>query len=181
MKIILIVIVSLIAVFVLLYAYYGGFKRLDIKITEQGGETVVYENITGDYRQSGVIADKIYYSLLNEHKIPTYKGYGKYFDDPKKVEKEKLRSEAGDIIEKDDLDKLLLIEGKYEIKVLPKQKYIITEFPYKGKISVLISIMKVYPALGKYAEQNNLGDGAVIEICDVPNKKLMYRREIAEF
>jgi hypothetical protein len=32
------------------------------------------KKIVGDYKQSGVIMDKIYYSLLNEDRIETYIG-----------------------------------------------------------------------------------------------------------
>lgn len=179
MKITLIIILAIIALLIIGYTYYGGFKKINISIAEQGGETVVFEAITGDYRQSGVVMDKIYYALLNNDNIETFKGYGKYFDDPKKVEKAKLRSEAGCIIEPDDFELFSSITGGYDTKVLPTQKYIVTDFPYKGKMSVMFSIMKVYPALVKYAKTNGISnDGAVIEICDVPNGKIMYRKEM---
>jgi len=180
MKILLIAIVCILIICVVVYAYYGGFKRLKIEIVEQGGEFVIYDTIVGDYRQSGIVMDKIYYSLLNDFKIETYKGYGKYFDNPKKVEKSKLRSEAGCIIESKDINKAKA-SNIYKSKNLPVQRYIISEFPYKGKLSVLFSIMRVYPALSKFATINGFNDdGAIIEIYDIPNKKIFYRKEIVE-
>lgn len=179
MKIIIIVFIGLIVIGLVLYAYFGGFKQLDIKIKEEGGETVVYEPIIGDYKQSGAVMDKIYYALLNDHKMETFKGFGLYFDNPQKVEKEKLRSEAGAIIEEKDLEKINGINHSFQIKVLDKKKYITTEFPYKGKMSVMFSIMKVYPALNKYAKENGYNvDGAVMEIYDIPNDRMLYRKEI---
>ncbi len=179
MKIGLVIIICILTICLIVYSYYGGFKRLNIQIAEQGGETVVYESIVGDYRQSGVVMDKIYYSLLNDNQIETFKGFGKYFDNPKKVEKSKLRSEAGCILSPKDTDKLLKTTGDFEIKNLPIQKYIVTEFPYKGKLSVLFSIMKVYPALSQYAKNNGFNeDGSIIEIYDIPNKTIFYRKEI---
>ena len=68
--------------------------------------TKLLRSLTGDYRQSGELMDKIYYSLLNDYKIETYKGYGKYFDNPKKTEKSNLRSEAGCVVETADLGKI---------------------------------------------------------------------------
>ena len=181
MKIILIVVGCLIILCILIYLYFGGFKRLNIQIEEQGGETVVYDEIRGDYRQSGAVMDKIYYSLKEKDKIETFKGFGFYYDNPKKVEINKLRSEAGCIIESPDLDKLLNLSGNFKSKVLPKKKYIITEFPYKGKISVMFSIMKVYPSMSKFAEERDLdSDGAVTEIYDIPNGKILYRKEIVK-
>lgn len=180
MKILIVAIVSILIICVAMYAYFGGFKRMRIQIARQGGESVVYDTIIGDYRQSGIVMDKIYYSLLNDYNIETFKGYGKYFDNPQKVEKSKLRSEAGCIIEPKDVNNAKAT-GIYKSKILPEQKYIISEFPYKGKLSVLFSIMKVYPALNKFAAINGYDEnGAIIEIYDIPNKKILYRKKIIE-
>ncbi|MCD4747084.1 MAG: hypothetical protein K8R58_12375 [Bacteroidales bacterium] len=179
MKIILIVLAILIIALTVFYAYYGGFKKIQISISKSGGEVLIYEKIQGDYKQSGVIMDKIYNSLLKEDKIETYKGFGVYYDNPRKVEKSKLRSEAGCILEKTDIDKLPILEKKYTIRTFPRKEYIITEFPFKGKISVFFSIMKVYPALNKFANKNGYNEESlVMEIYDVPNKKILYRKEI---
>jgi hypothetical protein len=181
MKILLIVIVSALIVCIVAYAYYGGFRSLKIQIAEQGGEFVVYDTIIGDYRQSGVIMDKVYYALLNDYKIETYKGFGKYYDNPKKVEKSKLRSESGCIIEPKDVE-TAKASGLFKTQVLPKQRYIVAEFPYKGKMSVIFSLMKVYPALSKFCTMNGFNEeGAIIEIYDIPHKKVFYRKEIANF
>jgi effector-binding domain-containing protein len=95
------------------------------------------------------------------------------------VNKEDLRSEAGCIIEDRDEEKLGPVKEKFETKKLPVQKYMIAEFPYKGKGSVIISIMKVYPALVKFArEHGHNTDAPVMEIYDVPNKKIYYRKEL---
>ena len=179
MKVVLIVLITIISTLIIFYAYYGGFKKINITISKSGGETLIYEKIKGDYRQTGVIMDKLYYSLLNEDSIKTFKGFGVYYDNPQKVEKSELRSEAGCVIEKKDFDKLPILENKYTIRTYPEKEYITTEFPYKGKMSVIFSIMKVYPALRKYAKQNGYDEeSSVMEMYDVPNKKIFYRKEI---
>ncbi len=181
MKIVVLVLFCLVLAGFIVYACYGGLKKLKIEIAEQGGETVVYEAITGDYRQSGVVMDKVYYALLNNLKIETYKGYGKYLDNPKKVEKSKLRSEAGCIIDNGDISNPVLVTCGFKIKILPVQRYIVTEFPYIGKMSVLFSITRVYPALARFAVKQGFdADGAVTEIYNVPEKKIFYRKEIIE-
>lgn len=163
------------------YAYYGGFIKPKISVITSGGETLIYEKIEGDYNQSGVVMDKIYYSLLNEDQIETYKGFGIYYDNPQKVAVNKLRSEAGCILEAKDLAKLPELHKKYAIRTFPTVKYLVTEFPYQNKMSVFFSIMKVYPALNKFALENGFSeDSAVMEIYDVPNKKIIYRKAIEE-
>lgn len=179
MKTLIIVILSIVALVLIIYSYFGGFKKITTEISRQGGETVVYEEITGDYKQSGTVMDKVYYSLRDTDNIDTYKGFGIYYDNPQTTEKLKLRSEAGCIIEPDDVNKVSAISGNFKVKVLPEKEYLIAEFPYKGKMSVMFGIMKVYPAMNKYAEKNNLpAEGPVTEIYDVPNKKIIYRKEI---
>ncbi|MFW6222251.1 MAG: hypothetical protein ACOC3T_01430, partial [Bacteroidota bacterium] len=59
--------------------------------------------------------------------------------------------------------------------------YIVAEFPFKGKLSIIFGIMKVYPSIEKFVKKKGYSnDGAVMEIYDVPNKKILYRKEIIE-
>jgi len=181
MKIALIIFAVLTLAFVVFYAYYGGFIKPKVFIMEAGGEVLVYEEIKGDYKQSGAIMDKIYHSLLNENKIESHKGFGIYYDNPQKIEKSKLRSEAGCILERKDIEKLSVFEIKYATRTFPQKKYITTEFPYKGKISIIFSIMRVYPVLKEFAKENGYAeDSAVMEIYDIPNNKILYRKVIIE-
>jgi len=181
MKFVLIALVILILLILLLIAYFGGFKKLDITVKETGGEILVFDSIKGNYKNSAAVMDKIYYSLLNNEKITTYKGFGIYYDNPKKVEEAKLRCDAGCVLEEKDTSKAEMLKQKYSLKTFPVKKYIVTEFPHKGNISVIFSIMKVYPALAEYARSNGWYDDApVMEIYDVPNGKIIYRKEIIQ-
>lgn len=180
-KIAIILLGILIFAGVAFYGYYGGFTTPQISVITAGGETLIYEKIEGDYKQSGVLMDKIYYSLLNEDQIETYKGFGIYYDNPQKVAVNELRSEAGCILEEKDLDKLPELQKKYPIRSFPSTKYLVTEFPYKNNFSVLFSLIKVYPALNRFALENGFSeDSAVMEIYDIPNHKIIYRKAIVE-
>ena len=125
--------------------------------------------------------DKIYHSLLNDEKIVTYKGFGIYYDNPQKVEKAKLRSDIGCILEDKDSLKIAELSTKYNIKTCTQGKYIVAEFPYKAQISIIIGIMRVYPALAKHIQKNGYNENSpIMEIYDIPNKKIVYRMEIEE-
>lgn len=181
MKVILIAALILIALGVIVYAYYGGFYKVKFQVAEQGGETLIYEEMVGDYQQSPVVMDRIYSSLLNNEKIETFKGFGIYYDNPQKVEKSKLRSEVGCILEDRDISKINDLKQKYKIKTYPKGQYIIAEFPYKGKLSVVVGVMKVYPEMNKFIKEKGYSEqGAVMEIYDTPSKKIVYRKEIVK-
>ncbi len=176
-QIIIIVVALLIAIIIGFAAYWGAFKSIRFSVVEQGGETLVYEEMKGDYRQSGVVMDRVYYSLLNDYKIETFKGFGIYFDNPQKVETSKLRSELGCILEESDINRVSELEGNFKIKTFSKGKCIVAEFPYKGKLSVMFGIMKVYPALNKFVKNNGYNqEGAIMEIYDTPGKKIIYRK-----
>jgi DNA gyrase inhibitor GyrI len=176
-QIIIIVVAVLIAIIIGFAAYWGAFKSIQFSVVEQGGETLVYEEMKGDYRQSGVVMDRVYYSLLNDYKIETFKGFGIYFDNPQNVETSKLRSELGCILEESDIHRLNELEGNFKIKTFSKGKYIVAEFPFKGKLSVMFGIMKVYPALNKFVKNNGYNqEGAIMEIYDTPGKKIIYRK-----
>lgn len=159
------------------YVYYGGFHPIKIKAETTGGETIVYKKVRGDYKQTSSATNEVYDYLLTTLKIQTYKGIGIFYDNPKNVKKEELRSEAGCIIEPSDMNKLEAAPCKYEIKQLPQSRSIVVEFPYKGSLSVLIGLVRVHPKLEKYIRTNHLPDAPIVEIYDVPGKKIIYRRD----
>ena len=150
LKVIFIVITCLVVIVCCIFAYYGGFSKVEVSVAEEGGEILVYEVMEGDFSQSGKVMDKVYNELLNDYKIETYKGVGIYYQDPQKVEdKSLLRSDIGCIIEDADTVKLGEIGTKLLVKRIPRQKYIVTEFPMKGIPSVFVSLMKVYPSCNR--------------------------------
>lgn len=181
MKALSITIIGLILLALLFVAYYGGFKTITFKTSMEGGEILVYEDLTGDYSKSGEVMDRVYNSLSTNEKIKSTKGFGIYYDDPKKVEKSKLKSEVGCIVEGIDSLKMSDLKRKYKVKICPKTNYLVTEFPHKSVMSIMFGIMKVYPAMSKYIEQNGLSDkGPVMEIYDTPNKVIKYRKEVGQ-
>ena len=178
LKIILIVCISVIAVCTGIYAYFGGFKNIEFETLEQGGEILAYEEVIGDYSQTAEVTNRVYNYLLDEHDIETFKGFGIFYDNPETTDRDRMRSESGCIIQNADSSKLADISGKVKIKRAAKGNYIVTEFPYKGAMSIMVGIMKVYPAMAKYAIENGIKDeNPIMEIYDVPSKKIIYRRQ----
>lgn len=171
----------MLVIFAIAFIYYGGLIKVICRVEKQGGEKLVYKQMTGDYAKSAKLMDEIYFSLRNDYSIETNKGFGIYYDNPKVVEKSKLRSEIGCIVEDKDSSKFTHITKGLSTKTFPEKSYIVAEFPSKGKLSILFGIMKVYPAIEKFVKINGYkNDGSVMEIYDVPNKKIVYRKEIIE-
>lgn len=180
MKTAILIILLLTVLFLLFIAYFGAFRKIVVQIQEQGGEFVYYKDLVGDYRQSAGAMDESYY-YLKDKGIDAQLGFGKYFDNPKKVEKVKLRSQAGCILEGADSMLKELELDSFKLGGIDKKEYIVAEFPYKGKLSVIFSIMRVYPKLNKFAlDKGYSEDTPVIEIYDIPHKRILYRKEIAK-
>jgi DNA gyrase inhibitor GyrI len=115
------------------------FNKIEITEKEMGPYKVVFKEHIGDYKETGKIMDEIYYSLLDEG-VETYKGFGIYYDDPKVVEKDKLRSIAGSIIEEKDYDKIDQLKDKYNIKTIDKTRSITTEFPFRIRCPLCLAL-----------------------------------------
>jgi hypothetical protein len=157
------------------FNYIGFFSKVVIEEKQMGPFTLVYDEHKGDYKGTAKIQDNIYYSLLNDYKIETFHGFGIYYDDPKTVPTEKLRSIAGCILEKSDYEKIETLKEKgFKIKKIPKQNSVVVEFPFRNTFSIIAGIMKVYPKIEKYIEENNLTKNEMMEIYDNPSKKIIY-------
>lgn len=78
---------------------------------------------------------------------------GYKYDNSRKVEKIRLGSEIGNILEDPDPEVLKKLKGRYKINTLHEKEYIVTEFPYRGKLSIMMGIMKVYPALNRFLRE----------------------------
>lgn len=162
-----------------LFAYYGGFHSVKLEVVDAGGEVIIYESHTGNYANTAEVMERIYTTLLNEEKIEATKGIGVYYDDPQKVKIEKLRYEAGEILEGVSEEKLSQLKEKYQIRTLPKGKYLTAEFPFKGFPSIFIGIMKAYPAMRTYFEENKINSTQPSqEIYDIPGQKTIYRIQL---
>ena len=171
--------IGVVSVLILALIYFlfhaGFFTTVTVQEKTVGPYTLVYEEFQGDYKNTPKVQDKIYYALLNEHKIETFKGFGIYYDNPQKVPKEKLRSEIGCILEEKDLSKVEELKAKqFKIKEFPKTEAIVVEFPFNTQFSIFAGIMKVYPKLEAYRKEYNYQTREVMEIYDVPSKKILY-------
>lgn len=159
-----------------LYVYYGGLYAVKVRIETTGGEVMVFKKVTGDYKQTRSVTNGVYNCLLDDLHIKTCRGIGIFYDRSGHVKKEELGSKAGCIVESGDIPKLDTILGKYEVKRLPDKESAVAEFPYKGGISVLIGLNKVYPELEEQVKTRRLPDRPAVEIYDMPHKKITYRK-----
>ncbi|MBN2280996.1 MAG: GyrI-like domain-containing protein [Candidatus Marinimicrobia bacterium] len=174
MKITLLVIIFILFIMLIFLTTNGLFFKPEIKIKLMGPFKFVYRDHIGPYRETGKIQNEIYAYLLADQKIETFKGIGIYYDNPKNVPPEQLRSKVGCIIEpKDDIPTTSL-SNDFKMMTLEKQEMIYAEFPFKSKIAIMLGIMKVYPLMQNYCVEKGLVFRESIEIYDVPGRKIFY-------
>jgi hypothetical protein len=160
-------------------AYLGVFSAL--KVTEQkiGPYTLAYAEYMGPYSGSGPILTQVNSSLKKDG-IECLKGFGIYYDDPKQVAADKLRSKLGCIIDAKDLAKFSKVSRKYKVMNWPARGCLVAEFPIRNNLSYMIGPMKAYPELNKALKEKGYKMGAVMELYDMPDKKILYIMVIAK-
>lgn len=155
-------------------AQNGFFTKVLVEEKEVGPYVLIYEEHTGDYAGMKDVTYRVYNKLLNEDKIMTTKGFGIYYDNPRNVPKDKLRSIGGCILDEKDYDKIAVLEKKYKIKKIEKQRSLVADFPFRNRMSIIMGIMKVYPEMNEYVSSKHYQFAEVMEIYDMPNKKITY-------
>ncbi len=178
MKIFTVLLIILVAVITALLFYQGVFYPVKVEEQVVGGYWVVYQGHIGPYEKVGPVIEKVCRNLKDDG-IETKLSFGVYYDNPQKVEKAKLRSEVGAILDPKYYDKIKDLQSKYNVKQLKKRNSLVAEFPLKNVLSYMIGPMKVYPAMEKYCKEKNIDvdkieDGFGLEIYDMENKKITY-------
>lgn len=172
-------ILAVIAVVVLWY--YGGFYTPKISESHQGGEVLVYKRMKGTYRKTPKTMNEVYYHLLSKFYVSTQRGGVVYYDDPREKEEGTLRADVGCIIDnmsEIDDERMASIRDSLGVRVLTVSPVVQVEAPYRGRLSVYINMLKVYPKLSRYFEHNEYEKGPLTEIYDVPNNRMIYRQHI---
>jgi len=155
-------------------SWAGLFSEIKVSEEKVGPFFFAYDVSIGPYRKTADVMDRIYNTLLGEKGVSATTGFGLYYDKPGTVPDKKLRSIAGCIIEKEYQNKLQAPSPKFRTGFIPESKSIIARFPYKGNISVLLGLFRVYPYLNRYMSEKRLVMGPVMELYDIKNGSISY-------
>jgi hypothetical protein len=165
------------ALIIIIYSWNGGFRKIKFSEGDSGGETIVYQNVTGDYSVTDGVARKLHKYLNETMHISSEKCFSMYSTNPHVIEKNEIKSEAGCIVT--DTSKLASLSSMYKYRTIAVEKYVTATLPYKCKISALIYMLKVYPRLYDYMKSKGYDISApVSEIFDFKNGTATYRMKI---
>ncbi|MFZ5523102.1 MAG: GyrI-like domain-containing protein [Pseudomonadota bacterium] len=174
LKVSLIIVAVIFITSLLALSRYGLFASVNVSEKVVGPYVLVYKKHIGDYKNVGPVMEELSNDLKNNYSLAPTKGFGLYYDNPRQVEPEKLRSIVGSVIEGKTLKDLDKVSGKYGVREYPSSNSVVAEFPYKGLISIYIGIMKVYPALGTYIQEHKYNQTPIMELYDMPNERIEY-------
>lgn len=181
MRTILIILLVLLLTVLTYLGFYNAFYTPKIEVDSRGGEILVYRSAKGPYHMADSIMKNVFNEVYEVNGIVVNKGFGKYFDEPNFTSKQTIGFDAGCIVEPADSAKLSSIDKSFSISTIEKRQYLISEFPLKGRMSILIGARKVYPRLDKYCEINGYRtDLPVYEIYNRKTQRITYMRPLLE-
>ncbi|XP_068209899.1 testis-expressed protein 264 homolog isoform X3 [Palaemon carinicauda] len=135
---------------------------------------IAYKFARGPYKESGMLYTQVH-TLL-----PQYRTIGVYYDDPKTKQAHKLRYIVGIIISENgsatppEHVKVLEDHG-YHFATFPAIDHAVqTRFPFKSTISIIVAIMKVYPAIREYIEYRSLCARPFLEVYDNDKNEIIF-------
>jgi effector-binding domain-containing protein len=155
LKKLILALAAIAAALTVLWAYYGGFASpAPITQAEAGPFHIAYIRHLGPYKKIGDVLKKLK-KEIEAAGIKEYRAGGLFYDDPRIAGAEKCRSEAIAILKRSDLEKL---EAHVVLKTrtIGRRNYLTTTFPFRGMMSVLAGLTKVYPAYDKFFRENKL-------------------------
>lgn len=160
---------------VLFLHHAGIFSKVVIREETWGPFVLVYEENTGHYRGASEIQENIKRSLYEEHSLRTSRAFGIYYDNPQEVERSRMRSIAGRVLENAGAGKVeSLVESGYNVKIIPEGNFLAGEFPLKNRFSFFAGMNRVYPGIDRRIEAAGIERTEIMEIYDFPGGRIVY-------
>ncbi len=175
-KYILLTLLVLVLIFVAYIAHIGFFTKIEIKEKTVGPYYFVGKEYKGDYKKTGQIKDSIFSDLTSKG-LEVTTGFGIYRDDPSVTPTEELRSMIGYIVqEKDTIRRFELERSNYILQIMGETKSMVVEFPFKNQLSIIASVLRVYPALKEHIIVNGYKPVSALELYE--RNKIIVSMEI---
>ena len=161
------------SVIVLFLFYSGYFTPVKFTTVELPTLTLAVLPFVGAYKTSSSLQVELF-EELKDAGLDVDSSAGIYFDNPKKVVESEHRSLVGVVIKPENRERFLALDSKARLVELQSQKVLHTSFAYKSGLSILLAIMKVYPAILKRVKRQAFELYENIEVYDFPHKRLHF-------
>eukprot|EP00053_Salpingoeca_punica_P019060 m.190171 g.190171 ORF g.190171 m.190171 type:complete len:208 (-) comp17559_c0_seq1:139-762(-) len=149
-----------------IFIYFGAFQKIYFYRVREGGFHLVYREFEGEYRNVTPKFAEVTDALRSCGLLKSMFGRaGMYFDDPGKTAKGKCRAYCGFMMKEDDLTadvKKTLASNDLLVQHIPPTDCMVTDFPFRGWMSIIVAVMRVYPAAKR--ELGSTWKGAPMEL-----------------
>ncbi len=139
---------------------------------------IAYNTHSGPYQLIGPVCDSVCRAWHETGGTDADLGFGLYYDNPRKVAKNQLRSLGGCIIPADRAQEFAGKTLPFRIAQLPGGRAVVARFPFRGRMSIMVGAMRVYPKLGRHITEAGLPDGPMMEIYDMKAGEIRYIRPL---
>ncbi|MES2855436.1 MAG: GyrI-like domain-containing protein [Bdellovibrionota bacterium] len=165
-KLIFLVFASVVALLAVLYFKLGADKPVSIALEERGPYSVIFKPHLGAYYKIVPTIEEIE-KWAKANGIGCKLTFGEYFDDPEKVDEDRLRSRAGCILE---TAPPMVMPKDYSVGSIPMGRFAVAIF--EGAPS--LGPVKVYPQVFEFLDEQKLShSGSIIEIYEIlPENKV---------
>lgn len=188
---IIVVLIFLVLTLLGFLSYCGLFAPIDIKAEKPPFKElqVAYKFCRGSYKNSGALFTEV-------HSIaPSLKCIGVYYDDPNEVEPLRLRYLVGVVLNDTDQPAAKEVKEQLEAEGFKTASFpavdhaVTTVFPFRGSVSVMIAMARVYPKLREYIKEKLLcarpmmeiyEDNRVLFVCPLAKQDEFYVEEATE-
>ncbi len=144
MKTIALVLIGITAVAVGAAFYMGAFHRVEITEENRGPYTLVYRDVAADRMGDVGEVTTALDTVLETHGFGDRKPLDVFFPDG--------RGQIGFSVEGVSGDQLGALGDAASVKVIGAQRYLVTHFPWRNRLSFMLGYMKVDPALTAYRD-----------------------------
>lgn len=174
--VILLVVVVDFAVAAWLAARFGLFKPVRVETVELPEMWLAYEKRTGPYLGVAAVMEPMRELLARRYGIACAQGFGIYLDDPRKADRNHVRSVLGCVLSGEDAARLPETTEGFYLAQLPPCRALMTRFPYRGAPSRMMGVMRAAGALLRHMERNGIPSGPIMEIFDLAASETRYVR-----
>eukprot|EP01006_Ploeotia_vitrea_P019981 TRINITY_DN52240_c0_g1_i1.p1 TRINITY_DN52240_c0_g1~~TRINITY_DN52240_c0_g1_i1.p1 ORF type:complete len:185 (+),score=79.72 TRINITY_DN52240_c0_g1_i1:48-602(+) len=173
------IVVVLVAVAVGTLHWHSAFSTVKWREVENGfpGHWIVYDDHVGHFKNIGDVVVRVAAQAkelgadVDDVDIPWI---GVYLSDPNVVPEEEWRSQGGVVVDEATAKKLAAAGMK--TRYLEPKDAFVAEFPYVSSWSVMVGVLRVYPALGEFCKENSAEDrdSFVVERMDWDARVIRY-------
>lgn len=155
---------------------FGVFAPVSVETVDLPEMWLAYERRTGPYLGAATAMEPMRALLERRYGIACARGFGIYLDDPRKADRNHVRSVLGCVLSEEHAARLPETTEGFYLAQLPPCRALMTRFPYRGAPSRMLGVIRAAGALMRHMERNGIPGGPIMELFDQAAGEIRYIR-----